>query len=142
MVRARGLHGHRHVCVSFCHLFGRHDPLPIIASFGASAVLVYGAVKSPLAQPGNLIGGHLISALISVATYQFLGGAWFSIALAVSCALAVMLATGTLHPPGRATALLAVTGGWKKHALGYLYVLGAVGPGLESDFVHPELLAR
>jgi CBS-domain-containing membrane protein len=39
----------------------------IIGSFGASAVLVYGAVRSPLAQPRNLVGGHVISALIGVA---------------------------------------------------------------------------
>ena len=34
------------------------DLLMIIGSFGASAVLIYGAVRSPLAQPRNLIGGH------------------------------------------------------------------------------------
>lgn len=38
----------------------------IIGSFGASAVLIYGVVKSPFAQPRNLLGGHLISALIAV----------------------------------------------------------------------------
>jgi hypothetical protein len=30
----------------------------IVASFGASAVLVYGVIESPLSQPRNLIGGH------------------------------------------------------------------------------------
>jgi hypothetical protein len=41
-------------------------------SFGASAVLIYGAVRSPLAQPRNLIGGHIISAVIGVTTYKLL----------------------------------------------------------------------
>jgi CBS-domain-containing membrane protein len=36
------------------------DLLMVIGSFGASAVLIYGAIKSPLAQPRNLIGGHVI----------------------------------------------------------------------------------
>ncbi len=40
------------------------DLVMIIGSFGASAVLIYGAVKSPLAQPRNLIGGHIFSAVI------------------------------------------------------------------------------
>src|SRR5512141_690250 len=42
----------------------------IIGSFGASAVLIYGAIKSPLAQPRNLLGGHVFSALIGVTSYQ------------------------------------------------------------------------
>ena len=46
------------------------DLLMIIGSFGASAVLIYGAIKSPLAQPRNLIGGHVFSALIGVTSYQ------------------------------------------------------------------------
>src|SRR4030067_862672 len=50
--------------------FEPRDLTMIIGSFGASAVLVYGAIKSPLAQPRNLIGGHLISGLVGVACYQ------------------------------------------------------------------------
>ena len=43
----------------------------LIGSFGASAVLIYGAVRSPLAQPRNLIGGHVLSALIGVMAFQW-----------------------------------------------------------------------
>lgn len=35
-----------------------------IGSFGASAVLIYGEIRSPLAQPRNFVGGHVLSALI------------------------------------------------------------------------------
>jgi CBS-domain-containing membrane protein len=118
---------------SCCYLsalyFEPRDMTLIIASFGASAVLIYSAVRSPLAQPRNLIGGHILSAIIGVACYQLLGGSWYSAALAVSCAIAVMLLTGTLHPPGGATALLAVTGSAQIHKLGFLYVLAPVGLG-------------
>jgi CBS-domain-containing membrane protein len=118
---------------SCCYLSARYfeprDLTLIIASFGASAVLIYAAVKSPLAQPRNLIGGHVFSAFVGVACYQLLGGSWYSAALAVSCAIAVMLLTGTLHPPGGATALLAVTGSAQIHNLGFLYVLAPVGLG-------------
>ncbi len=96
----------------------------IIGSFGASAVLIYGAINSPLAQPRNLVGGHLISALIGVACSQLLPEQpGLASALAVAGAIAAMQLSGTLHPPGGATALIAVIGGEEIHALGFLYVL-------------------
>ncbi len=100
------------------------DLVMVIGSFGASAVLIYGAIKSPLAQPRNLIGGHVISALIGVACYQTLNAhMWLASAVAVATAIAVMHATKTLHPPGGATALIAVIGSENIHALGYAYAL-------------------
>jgi CBS-domain-containing membrane protein len=96
----------------------------IIGSFGASAVLIYGAIKSPLAQPRNLLGGHIFSALVGVSAYQlFSPHIWLAAAVAVSTSIAVMHATKTLHPPGGATALIAVIGGDSVHKLGYLYAV-------------------
>ena len=106
------------------------DVLMIIGSFGASAVLVYGAIRSPLAQPRNLIGGHILSALVGVTAYKLLSGQlWLAAPVAVATATALMHATKTLHPPGGATALIAVIGSPKIHALGYLYALVPVGAG-------------
>lgn len=102
-----------------------------LMAFGASAVLIYGAVRSPLAQPRILVGGHLISALIGVIAYKlFYPFPWFASALAVATAIAFMHATKTLHPPGGATALIAVIGSDKVHALGFLYVFIPVGIGV------------
>ena len=96
----------------------------IIGSFGASAVLIYGAIKSPLAQPRNLLGGHIFSAVIGVTSYQlFHPQIWLAAAIAVATAIAFMHATKTLHPPGGATALIAVIGGESVHKLGYLYAV-------------------
>jgi CBS-domain-containing membrane protein len=106
------------------------DLIMVIGSFGASAVLIYGAIKSPLAQPRNFIGGHVISAIIGVTSYQILHShMWLSASVAVATAIAVMHLTKTLHPPGGATALIAVIGSQKVHALGYLYVIIPVGLG-------------
>lgn len=103
----------------------------LIGSLGASAVLIYGAVKSPLAQPRNLLGGHLISAVIGVTAFKLLAPhLWLAAALAVATCIAVMHATKTLHPPGGATALIAVMGGKNIHELGYWYVLMPVGAGV------------
>jgi CBS-domain-containing membrane protein len=112
-------------------VFSGTDLTILIASFGASAVLVYGAVRSPLAQPRNLVGGHLISALVGVTAWQlFHQVPWLAEATAVATAIAAMHLTRTLHPPGGATALIAVIGSDRIHELGYLYVLipSTVGP--------------
>ena len=112
-------------------LVEKTDLVLLIGSFGASAVLIYGAIKSPLAQPRNLVGGHLISALIGVTVYQLLFPfPWLAGAVAVATSIAVMHATKTLHPPGGATALIFVMGSPKIHNLGYLYVLMPVGAGV------------
>jgi CBS-domain-containing membrane protein len=113
------------------NVFEKIDLLMIVGSFGASAVLIYGAVKSPLAQPRNLLGGHVLSAIVGVASYQlFHPQMWFASAMAVATSIAVMHATKTLHPPGGATALIAVIGGEKIHNLGFLYALMPVGGGV------------
>lgn len=110
---------------------GPADTAFMVGSFGASAVLVYGATKSPLAQPRNLIGGHVLSALIGVAAFKIcLGEVWLAAPLAVSTAIAIMHVTKTLHPPGGATALIAVVGSDKIHALGFWYALLPVGVGV------------
>ena len=118
--------------VSLLHfnLLGGTDAMMLIGSFGASAVLIYGAIKSPLAQPRNLLGGHMLSAVIGVSCYKlFPGQPALASALAVSLAIAVMHVTSTLHPPGGATALIAVIGSTDVHSLGYLYVVMPVGAG-------------
>jgi CBS-domain-containing membrane protein len=110
--------------------FEPRDLSLLIGSFGASAVLVYAAIKSPLAQPRNLLGGHVLSGLVGVACYQLFGGTiWLASAMAVSLAIIGMLATKTLHPPGGATALIAVIGGPKVHNLGFLYAICPAGAG-------------
>ncbi len=111
-------------------LLAPNDLALIIGSFGASAVLIYGAIGSPLAQPRNLLGGHLLSAVVGVAVFQLLQPhLWLAAALAVSLAIALMQATNTLHPPGGATALIAVIGSDQLHDLGFLYVWMPVGLG-------------
>ena len=103
----------------------------LIGSFGASSVLIYGAIQSPLAQPRNLVGGHLVSAFIGVCVYKLVPDPiWVSAPLAVSLSIVAMQMTKTLHPPGGATALIAVIGTPKIKALGFMYVLSPVLSGV------------
>ncbi len=114
----------------------------IIAPFGASVVLVFGVSHSPLAKPFNVIGGHILSALVGVTVYKLsFGHIVFASAFAVSTAIAIMYLTNTMHPPGGATALIAIIGGEHIHQLGYMYVLvptalGAIVLVLITVFFH------
>lgn len=99
----------------------------LIGSFGASAVLIYGVPMGEFSQPRNLVGGHVISALVGVAAYYLLAGyPILASALAVATAIAAMMATNTIHPPGGATALIAVIGGDSVHRLGWMYAFSPV----------------
>lgn len=112
--------------VAYIHyvLLNASDAVMLIGSFGASAVLLYGAPQAPLSQPRNLLGGHVISAVTGVFFASLLGGIpWLACGMAVASAIALMHITGTLHPPGGATALIAVIGSPDIHALGYVYAL-------------------
>jgi len=112
------------------YIFEGTDFVMIIGSFGASAVLIYGAIRSPLAQPRNLIGGHVLSAIIGVTIYNVLNNhMWLAASVSVATAIAAMHATKTLHPPGGATALIAIIGSEKIHNLGYLYAIIPAGLG-------------
>lgn len=101
----------------------------LIGSFGATCVVVYGMPMSPLARPRNVIGGHVLSALIGVSvTHAPLPG-WMISALAVALSIVVMQWTDTEHPPGGATALIATLGAPKIEALGFSYAFHPVGVG-------------
>ena len=104
--------------------------LLLTGSLGASALLIYGAIKVPFAQPRNLIGGHILSALVGVCAYKLLPGhLWLASGLAVATSIALMHATRTAHPPGSATALIAVVGDETVHKLGFLFALMPVAAG-------------
>lgn len=106
------------------------DNVFLIGSFAASSVLVFGAIQSPLAQPRNLILGNFISAIVGVTVYKiFPETIWLSAPLAVALSIVVMQLTRSLHPPGGATALIAIIGSEKVKNLGYLYVFSPVLTG-------------
>lgn len=79
-----------------------------MAPFGATSVLIFGVPESPLAQPRNVIGGNLISALISLTILHFFGSSPWTMGLAVSTSIAIMQLTHTLHPPSGAVALVVM----------------------------------
>lgn len=98
----------------------------IVASMGASAVLLFAVPHGPLSQPWSLIGGHLVSALIGVSCAKFIPDVFIAAPLAVGIAVGAMYYLHCIHPPGGATALSAVVGGYEVQQLGYQFILSPV----------------
>lgn len=113
--------------VYFCDRFASGQSASLlVASMGASAVLLFALPHGPLSQPWAVIGGHGCSALVGVACAALVSNLPLAGALAVGSSIALMMLLRCVHPPGGATALSAVIGGPTVHALGLRYVFTPV----------------
>ncbi|HHZ01635.1 MAG TPA: HPP family protein [Tissierellia bacterium] len=115
----------------FCALFivsylaqSVNVPSPF-APFGASSVLLFGAPAAPFSQPRNVVGGHILAAIVGVTINNLLGTSYFAIAVGVGLAIALMVKFNLIHPPAGATAFVGVTGS----AGNYMWVLNPVAIG-------------
>ncbi|WAC20434.1 HPP family protein [Luteolibacter sp. SL250] len=95
----------------------------LVASMGASAVLLFAVPHGQLSQPWPVLAGHGFSALIGVACARWIPDQTLAAATAVGLSIGVMHLFKCIHPPGGATALTAVLGGSAVHALGFHFVL-------------------
>ena len=93
-------------------LLARSQGLPLLmAPFGATCVLLFAAPDTPLAQPRNVIGGHLVSSLVGLLFLKFIGAGPLEMGLAVGGAIALMQLTRTLHAPAGADPLVVLMSG-------------------------------
>jgi CBS domain-containing membrane protein len=100
--------------------FMPHDvfPLLMLGSIAASVALLFALPHSPMAQPWNLVVGHLVSALTGWYISALVGDVVIAAALAVGLAIWFMHLLDAMHPPGAATALSLVLGSFEYHFLG------------------------
>ena len=105
------------------HFTGASGAALIVPSMGASAVLVFAVPHGKLSQPWALFGGHISSAFVGVCCYLLIPHLFLAAGLAVGLAIGTMHILRCIHPPGGATALVAVVGTAQIHALGFEYVL-------------------
>jgi CBS domain-containing membrane protein len=108
------------------HFVGGEGAALLVASMGASAVLLFALPEGPLSQPWAVIGGHTLSAIVGVLSASLVSDPLLAACVAVGGAIGVMQRCGCVHPPGGATALSAVVGGGSVRALGAQYVLTPV----------------
>ena len=107
----------------FSYTILQAEDIPLIlASTGASAILIFSLPFSPVSQPWNLVGGHLVSAFVGVSCYFLVPNELFASSLSIPFSMLFMHYLRCLHPPGGATAITAVIGGDNVHALGYVFV--------------------
>lgn len=101
-----------------------HLSVPLsLGSAGASAVILFVTPLTPAASPRSLVFGHFIASLVStIVTRIFLGHlqnspnvaqgemsrnvSWLCGCLSLAFTIFFQMITGTVHPPGGATALL------------------------------------
>ncbi len=105
------------------HILVAEDMPMVLASTGASAMLIFGIPHSPVSQPWPIVAGHLISALVGITFYKLIANPVLASSMAIGVSMFIMHHTGSMHPPGGATAVTAVIGGETVHELGYYFVI-------------------
>lgn len=95
-----------------------------LVPFATSIVLVLGSPDAPQAQPRNIVGGHLLSAISGAICCSLVGHGIPAAALGVAGAIALMQATRTFHPPAGINPVVMVVAG-----AGWSFVLMPVGLG-------------
>lgn len=111
--------------ISQAFLAGKGSLL-LVASMGASAVLLFAVPQGSLSQPWPVFGGHLVSAFIGVTAFKLIPYPALAAPAAVGSAIGAMYYLRCLHPPGGATSLLCIIGDEKIHALGYKFLVTPV----------------
>lgn len=105
---------------------GAYAAALVVASMGASAILLFAVPHGQLSQPWPIFVGHIVAALIGITCAKLFPNEILAASLAVGSTIIVMYYLRCIHPPGGATALSAVIGGESVHALGYQYVITPV----------------
>jgi CBS domain-containing membrane protein len=89
----------------------------LMASLGASALLIFALPASPMAQPWAVIAGNTLSALVGITAYILIPEPLLAMPIAASLSILGMFSLRCLHPPAAAVALIAVLG----HVTHYRY---------------------
>ena len=98
------------LAIAFIAWLGDVSGTPLlIGPFGATCVLLFALPDSPLSQPVNVIGGHLLATALALALAPVLPATPFGMAIAVGAAISLMMLLRLTHPPAGADPLLVLT---------------------------------
>lgn len=84
--------------------------LLLMAPFGASCVLLFSVPGSPLSQPKNVVGGHLVSSAIGVVMAFLAAPTPLALGISVALAIAFMALLNVTHPPAGADPIVIMLG--------------------------------
>ena len=101
------------ICISLIAYLDKYfdGAIWLIPPFGATMVLVMAVHSSPLAQPKNIILGHILSALSGVIILLLIGDSFLALGIAVGLAVFIMMMTKTIHPPAGANPIIVILTG-------------------------------
>lgn len=123
----KGLIGGTFGILCLC-LLGHYSGVPwLMAPFGATCVILFAAPMSPLAQPRNVIGGHLITASVGLVALYGLGDSYIVMSLAVGVAIMAMQLLRAVHPPAGANPIAIILAGKSVVGLSFLFTPVLVG---------------
>ena len=108
--------------VSKQSLSGTNLPF-ILASMGATAVILFATPSSAMGRPWPLLAGHFVAAFIGISCGKLSGNLVISVPLTIGLVIFAMHFLRCIHPPGGATALLTLLGGPEVSAVGYQFML-------------------
>ncbi|MEO5374312.1 MAG: HPP family protein [Alphaproteobacteria bacterium] len=99
------------LAIAFVGWLGNASGVPLlIAPFGATVILLFGIPGTPLAQPINVVGGHLLGTAIGLVLRGVLPPEWWAVGLGVGLTLAAMMLLRVTHPPAGANPILVFLG--------------------------------
>ena len=83
----------------------------LMASFGASMVLLYGFPESPFAQPKNIFFGHLLTSLVGIFfLYLIPFPLYIIIPISVGFGVGLMILLKITHPPAGGNPIIVIMG--------------------------------
>lgn len=125
------------LAIACVHLLGDlSGQILVMAPFGATCVLLFAVPESPLSQPANVIGGHLVASSSGLLLSALLPIEWWSISFAVGLAIALMGAMRITHPPAGADPIVIFLG---ESSVGYLLtpvLLGSITLVIAASLFH------
>lgn len=120
----KGLIGGTLGILSLC-ILGQYSGVPwLMAPFGATCVILFAASASPLAQPRNVIGGHLVSASVALVALYGFGDSYIVMSIAVGLSIMAMQFLRVVHPPAGANPIVIILAG--KTVVGFTFLLTPV----------------
>lgn len=114
----------------------------LIASMGASSLMLFVLPTSPLSQPWSLFGGHMVSGFVGISCALLVNDPVIASALSVILAITAMMYLRCLHPPGGATALIPILMGEEIHQLGFQFIFTPIAINTLSLLIFSFLVNR
>lgn len=112
----------------------------VIASMGASAIILFSTPHAPMAQPWAVLVGQMLAGVCGLASWSLFKDPMIAVPVAVASTLFFMLLFRARHAPGGATALFIALGTVEVETLGWSLLWLSLLPSVLTLIVMASLL--